>query len=76
MVRRLVEEQQVRGLDPEQGELEPRPLAAGQQPHLLERVVAPEQEAGEVGAGLAGRHRDRLRSASRTVAPAIAALRS
>ena len=52
--------EQVRRLDAEQGELQPRPLAAGQHPDLLERVVAPEQEAREVRARLTGRDRDRL----------------
>ena len=60
VVRRLVEQQQVRRHDPEQRQLEPRPLAARQRPDLLERVVAAEQEAGEVAARLAGRDRDRL----------------
>ena len=58
VVRRLVEEEHVRGQDPEEGQLEPRALAAGQAPHLLDDVVAAEEEAGEVPAGLACRHRD------------------
>ena len=41
------------GMDPEQRELEPRPLAARQRSDLLERVVAAEQEPGEVRARLA-----------------------
>ena len=53
VVRRLVEEQQVRRLDAEQRQLEPRPLAARQRADLLERVVAAEQEPGQVGARLA-----------------------
>ena len=60
VVRRLVEQQQVRWLDAEQRELEPRPLATGQRANLLERVVATEQEAGEIRARLAGRDRDRV----------------
>ena len=60
VVRRLVEQQHVRGHDPEQRELEPRPLAARERSDLLERVVAAEQEPGEVGARLARRQRDRV----------------
>ena len=45
---------------PEQRQLEPRPLPARQQPDLLERVVAPEQEPRQVAARLAGRDRGRL----------------
>ncbi len=60
MVRRLVEQEQVGRHDPEQGQLEPGALAARQRPDLLERVVAPEQEPGQVAARLAGRDRDRL----------------
>ena len=59
VVRRLVEEQQVRGHDPEERELEPRPLAARQEADLLEHVVALEQEPGEIAAGLAGGDRHR-----------------
>ena len=70
MVRRLVEEQQVRRLDPEQREFQPGPLAARQRPYLLVRVVAAEQEPREVRARLALRHRHTPRvSASRTVVP-------
>ena len=58
VVGRFVEQQQVGGLDPEQRQLEPRPLAAGQRADLLERVVAAEQEAGQVGARLALGDRD------------------
>ena len=76
VVGRLVEEEQVRRLDAEQRQLEPRPLAAGQRADLLEHVVATEQEPGEVRARLAVGHRDRLVSASRTVAPGMAAPRS
>jgi hypothetical protein len=59
MVGRLVEQEQVRRQDPEQCELEPGSFAARQRSDLLEHVVAPEQEAGKVPAGLAGRDRDR-----------------
>ena len=48
------------GWMPEQRELEPRALAARQRADLLERVVAAEQEPGQVGARLTGRHRDRV----------------
>ena len=65
VVRRLVEQQQVRRQDAQQRELEARPLAARQQPDLLEHVVAAEQEPGEVAARLAGRDRDRLEDARR-----------
>ena len=44
----LVEEKQVGGRDPEEGELEAAPLAAREEPDLLEGVVAAEEEAGEV----------------------------
>ena len=77
VVRGLVEQQQVRRLDAEQRELQPRPLAARQRADLLERVVAAEQEAGEVAraprrrvTGIASS------SASSTVVPGIAAPRS
>ena len=60
VVRGLVEEHQVGREDPEQGELQAGAFAAGQGPDLLEHVVAPEQEAGEVAACLAGRDGDRL----------------
>ena len=58
MVRRLVEEQEVGRHDPQQGQLQARALAAGEAPDLLERVVAAEQESGEVAPGLPCRHRD------------------
>jgi hypothetical protein len=58
VVRRLVEQQEVGRHDPEERQLEPGPLTAGEGAHLLEDIVAPEEEAGEVAAGLAGRHRD------------------
>ena len=58
VVRRLVEQEEVGGHDAEDRQLQPRPLAAGEGANLLEDVVAPEQEAGQVPAGLAGRHRD------------------
>jgi hypothetical protein len=45
--------------DPEERQLEPRALAARQLPDLLERVVAAEQEPGEVAARLARRDRHR-----------------
>ena len=60
MVGRLVEQQEVRWLDAEQRQLEPRPLAARQRANLLERVVATKQETRKVRARLAGRHRDRI----------------
>ena len=61
VVRRLIEEEQVGWLDAQQRKLQPRPLPAGQQADLLERVIATEQEAREVRASLAvcrgvGRH--------------------
>ena len=65
VVRRLVEEVDVRGHDAEQRELEARSLAAGQQPDLLEHVVAAEQEPREVAARLAGRDRARTPAARR-----------
>ena len=43
---------------PEDRQLEARALAAREAADLLEDVVAAEQEAGEVAAGLARRHRD------------------
>ena len=58
VVGRLVEQEQVGRQDAQQGELEARPLAARQQADLLERVVAAEQETGEVPARLAGGDRD------------------
>ena len=76
MVRRLVEEQEVRRHDPEQGQLEPGALAARQGADLLEGVVAPEQEAGEVAARLAGVTGIASSMASSTVVPGIAASRS
>ena len=60
VVRRLVEQQQVRRLDAEQRQLQARPLPAGQRPDLLGDVVAAEQEPGEVRARLARRDRDGL----------------
>ena len=60
VVRRLVEEVDVRRHDPEQRELQARPLAAREQADLLERVVASEQEPRQVAARLAGGHRSRL----------------
>ncbi len=54
VVRRLVEQQQVGRHDPEERQLEPRALAARQGADLLERVVAAEQEPGEVAARLPG----------------------
>ena len=57
VVRRLVEEQQVRRQDAEQGELEPRALATRERPDLLERVVTPEQEPRQVRPRLARRDR-------------------
>ena len=65
------------GWMPEQGQLEPRPLAARQRADLLERVVAAEQEPGQVAARLARPSPGSCRvSASRTVVPGIAAPRS
>ncbi len=58
VVGRLVEEEQVRGHDPEDRQFQARAFAAGQAPDLLEGVVAAEEEPGEVAAGLARRHRD------------------
>ena len=60
MVRRLVEQEQVRGLDPEQCQLEARSLPSRQRSNLLERVIATEQEPRQVAAGLSGGDRDGL----------------
>ena len=60
MVGRLVEQQEVRWLDPEQRKLEPRAFAARQHADLLECVVATEQEPGEVCARIAGGDRGGL----------------
>ena len=60
MVRRFVEQQQVRGLDPEQRQLQPRPFAAGERPNLLVDVIAAEQEPREVRPRLARGHGDDL----------------
>ena len=60
VVRGLVEEQQVRRLDPEDRQLQARALPAREGPDLLGDVVAAEQEAGEVRARLARRDRDGL----------------
>ena len=77
VVRRLVEQVDVRGHDPEQRELQARPLAAREQAHLLERVVAAEQEPREVAARLAGRDRHRLEQWRRARSvPGMAAARS
>ena len=55
MVGRLVEQQEVRGCDPEQRQLEPGPLASGQLGHRREDLVTAEQEPREVPARLTGR---------------------
>ncbi len=60
VVRRLVEQEQVRRQDPEQRQLEPRALAARKRSNFLERIVAAEQEPRQVPARLAGRDRDRV----------------
>ncbi len=51
VVRGLIEQQQVRGRDAQQRQLQPGALAARQLGHGLEHILTPEQEAGQVGPG-------------------------
>ena len=75
VVGRLVEQQQVGGLEAQQRQLQARPLAAGQLLDRLEDVLAAEQEARQVRARRALVHAAAVVSASRTVAPGMGCLR-
>ena len=56
MVGRLVQQQEVGPFQRQDGQRQPRPLAAAQHAHALEDVFAPEEILGQVAARLADEH--------------------